>query len=292
MTCFALRTLLAGLALSATITPLSAQQAEELWRLTGLNGPESVAYDPVSGMIFFANMGADPMAKDGDGTIAVIGADGAMVTAGWATGLDAPKGMAAFGGKLYSADIDQIVEIDIASGAVLNRHPVPGAVMLNDVAAAPDGRIFVSDTMTNTEHLFQDGAMTVFASGPVLMGVNGLTVVDGALIAAVLGDLSAGFDKIKPGPVVSIDLTSAAMTAYGAEGPVGILDGVASDGAGGVLVTDNMQGKVLRLMPGAAATEVATLAMGSADLEVIPAQGPILVPITPAGEVVALRLPE
>ena len=285
-----MRAALVPVAVLGLSTPVWAQSAEELWRLGGLNGPESVMHDPVSGMIFVSTMGADPMAKDGDGAIALIGSDGTLTKADWVTGLDAPKGMAASGGKLYSADIDQIVEIDIATGAVLNRYPVTGAVLLNDVAAAPDGRIFISDTMTNTVHLLKDGAVTTFASGPMLMGVNGLTVSDGALIAADLGDLSAGFDKIKPGPVVSIDLATAAITPYGAEGPVGILDGIESDGAGGMLVTDYMQGTVLRLLPGGTATVVATLALGSAGLEVIVAEKLILVPITPAGEVVGLRL--
>ena len=279
-----------GLACVLLASSSFAQTATEIWRTTGFSSPESVEWDAAAGVRYVSNMGADPMAKDGDGYIATLGTDGAIKTDKWVTGLDAPKGMAASGGKLYSADIDQIVEIDIATGAVLNRYPVTGAVLLNDVAAAPDGRIFISDTMTNTVHLLKDGAVTTFASGPMLMGVNGLTVSDGALLAADLGDLSAGFDKIKPGPVVSIDLATAAITPYGAEGPVGILDGIESDGAGGMLVTDYMQGTVLRLLPGGTATVVATLALGSADLEVIVAEKLILVPITPAGEVVGLRL--
>lgn len=276
--------------LALAALPAFAEPAE-LWRIEGLAGPESVARDPQSGMIFVSLMGQDPMAKDGDGAIAVIRADGTVAEGAWLTGLDAPKGMDATGGHLFAADIDRLVEIDIASAKVVASHPVEGAVMLNDVVALPDGRVFVSDTMTNTVHLLQDGAVTPFASGPMLTGVNGLAYVGDSLVAADLGDLSGGFENIKPGLVVRIDLATKAMSAFGAEGPVGILDGVEGDGAGGLYLTDYMQGKVLHLDPGGTPAEVAKLATGAADLEFLPEAGLILVPVTPLGSVVALKLP-
>ena len=62
-----------------------------------------------------------------------------------------------------------------------------------------------------------------------------------------------------------------------------------ADGAGGLLLTDNPAGTVLRLEAGGTATVIATVGAGAADLEVDPATGLILVPVTPANEVVALR---
>src|SRR3546814_10575543 len=67
----------------------------------------------------------------------------------WATGLDAPKGLALANNRLYVSDIDQLVAIDTATGAVAQRWPATGAKFLNDVVADMDGRVFVSDMVTN-----------------------------------------------------------------------------------------------------------------------------------------------
>lgn len=276
---------LAGVLLASTSF---AQTATEVWRTTGFSSPESVEWDAAAGVLYVSNMGADPMAKDGDGYIATMGTDGAIKTDKWVTGLDAPKGMAIVAGKLYTADVDQLVEIDIASATVTNRYPAPGSVLLNDVMAAPDGRIFVSDTFGNSVWVLEGGAMAIFAQDPMLMGANGLTVIGNALIVANLGDASQGFDKIKPGSVVSIDLASKAITPFGSADPAGVLDGIEPDGAGGTLITDNMGGRLLQQAPGGAATEVAKLEPGAADMEFVADQGLIIVPLTPSNTVIGL----
>ena len=282
------RTVGAGVAGLLLAGAVQAQTATEIWRTTGFSAPESVEWDAGAGLFYVTNMGADPMAKDGDGYIGTLGADGVIKTDKWVTGLDAPKGMAIQGGKLFTADIDQLVEIDIASGQVTNRYPAAGAVLLNDIIAAPDGRVFVSDTFGNSVWVLEGGAMAIFAQDPMLMGANGLTLDGNALIVANLGDVSQGFDKIKPGMVVSVDLTTKAITAYGSADPSGVLDGVEPDGAGGVLITDNMGGRLLQQAPGGAAVQVGTLEPGAADLEFVADQGLVVVPLTPSNTIIGL----
>ena len=131
--------------------------------------------DAATGVIYVANMGTDPMAHDRDGYIAILGRDGTITTDKWLTGLDAPKGMDIVGGTLYTADLDTIVEIDIASASIRNRYKVEGAKLLNDVVAAPDGRVFVSDTFANTIYVLDGGVVSPFLTDPMPMGINGLT---------------------------------------------------------------------------------------------------------------------
>lgn len=281
---------LAAATMAFLLTTSSAMaEVTELWRTTGFSGPESVEWDEAAGLAYVSNMGADPMAADGDGYISTLGADGAILTDKWVTGLNAPKGMAAAGGKLYAADLTELVEIDIATAAVTNRYPAVGAVFLNDVTAAPDGRIFASDTFGNSVWVLEGGAMSIFAQDPALMGVNGLTVIGGALVAANLGDASEGFDKIKPGWVVSVDLETKAVTPFGSADPSGVLDGVEPDGKGGVIFTDYMGGRLMQQAPGGSAAEIAKLELSAADLDFVPQQGLILVPLTGANTVVALK---
>ena len=266
----------------------TAQTATEVWRTTGFSSPESVEWDATAGVLYVSNMGADPMGKDGDGYIGTLGTDGVIKTDKWVTGLDAPKGMAVVGGKLYAADIDQLVEIETATAAITNRYPATGATLLNDMVAAPDGRIFVSDTFGNSVWVLDGGTMSLFVQDPALIGANGLTIEGNALIVANLGDISQGFEKIKPGYVVSVDLTSKAITPYGSSDPSGALDGVEPDGAGGVLITDNMGGRLLQQAPGGAAIEAGKLEPGAADLEIIADQGLVIVPLTPANTVIGM----
>lgn len=271
------------------LAPLAHAETAVAWKLDGFIGPESVGRDPATGRIFVSNFGKDPMAKDGDGFLSEITKDGAVVKMDWVTGLDGPKGIDFVGGKLYVADIDQLVEIDMASGQVTNRFKADGAKFLNDVAAGPDGKVYVSDTFGNAVYVLDGGKLGLLVQDDRLMGANGLMVDGGSLLVADLGDISGGFDKIKPGPVVKVDLATKAIASYGAEGPVGVLDGIEPDGKGGVWLTDNPAGKVLNLKPGGTATGFATVGAGAADLEIDPADGLILVPITPANEVVALK---
>lgn len=267
---------------------LAHAEATEVWRLGGFNGPESVGRDPATGRLYVSNYGADPMARDGDGFISIITADGSIERLDWVIGLDGPKGIDFAGGKLFVADLDQLVEIDTVSGEITARHRVEGAQLLNDVAAGPDGRIYVSDTLGAAVHVLENGVVSLLVRDPLLNGANGLLVEGDTLLVAELGDLSGGFENIKPGPVMQIDLATMTITAYGAEGPVGVLDGVESDGEGGLLLTDFMAGTVLQLQPGGTASLVATVGQGAADLEVDPTNGLILVPVSPANEVVAL----
>ena len=260
------------------------------WKLDGFTGPESVAMDPATGAIYVSNFGVDPMKKDGDGFISTITADGKIANLNWVTGLDSPKGMDVVGGKLYVSDLDQVVEIDTASGQVTGRYPAEGAKFLNDVVAGPDGKVYVSDTFGAAVYVLDQGKVSLFVQDPMLMGANGLMIDGGSLLVADLGDISKGFDKITPGPVVKVDLATKAMSAYGAEGPVGILDGIEPDGKGGVYLTDNPAGTVLQLSPGGTAVVVATVGAGAADLEVDAKDGLILVPATPMNTVIALKL--
>lgn len=284
------RAALTGLLLTfATLAPLAHAQTTELWRLGGFVGPESVARDPATGKFYVSSFGKDPMSKDGDGVLSIITADGQIEKMDWLTGLDAPKGLDIAGGKIFVTDIDRLLEIDIASAQVINSYTTDGVQFLNDVAIGPDGKVYVSDTFASAVYVLEGGTLSLFAQDKLLAGANGLFVQDGALLVADLGDISGGFDKVTPGPVVKIDLATKAMTAYGAEGPVGVLDGVEPDGAGGLLLTDNPAGTVLSLQPGGTASVIATVGAGAADLEVDPDTGLILVPITPANEIVALK---
>lgn len=172
--------LFAALFFAANI--LNAQKLEKIWETTGLKTPESVIYYPEKDIIFVANINGDSSAKDGNGFISILNTDGKIKTLEWVKDLNAPKGMAIFKGKLYVADVDQLVEIDIEKGTITARYEAPGAVFLNDVTACMNGMIFVSDTRTAKIHVLNDGKFTVWMEGKPLETPNGLMAEKGKLL--------------------------------------------------------------------------------------------------------------
>ena len=162
--------------------PLNAQKLEKVWETkVDLRTPESVLFDEDRDVMYVANINGDPSEKNGSGFISILNSDGSEKTLEWVKNLNAPKGMALKEGKLYVSDIDQLVEIDIKSGKVLQKYDAPGAVFLNDVAVCGNGIVFVSDTRTAKIHALIDGKFTVWMEGSPLENPNGLFTEGGKL---------------------------------------------------------------------------------------------------------------
>jgi hypothetical protein len=124
-----------------------------VWRVAeGIATPESVLYDATLDRYLVSNINGTPVEADNNGYITEIGPDGKVTKAKFIEGgagktkLDAPKGMAIVGNVLYVSDITQVRKFDAKTGAPKGDIPIKDSVFLNDVAVAPDGRVFVSDS--------------------------------------------------------------------------------------------------------------------------------------------------
>lgn len=187
--------------------------------------PESAAFDEDNEIWYVSNIGAgdDFAAKDGNGYISRLDADGNMLEARWVEGLDAPKGMAILDGTLYVADVDQIVPITIeadGSGTLLTPVAVDGAQFLNDVAAnIIDGSLYVTDTFGNAIYRIPPGGTPeLFLQDDNLENPNGVLVDGTKLIVGSVGSLT---DFTDLAPMWSIDLTAQTPTAT----QIGALEG-------------------------------------------------------------------
>jgi len=112
----------------------------------GFQTPESVKWDSAQDVYFVSNINGAPGAKDGNGYITRLGPAGMVMDSAFIKGLNAPKGLALAHDTLWVADIDQVRAFNARTGAPVATVPVPGAIFLNDIAAAPDGSLYVTDT--------------------------------------------------------------------------------------------------------------------------------------------------
>jgi DNA-binding beta-propeller fold protein YncE len=200
--------------------------------------------------------------------------------------------------RLYVSDITDLVEIDVDNGKI-KRFNAPRSAFLNDVVSDNQGNIYVSDTITNTIYKLDGNSNTsslqAWLQSPQLNGPNGLHIdnTKNKLIVASLGDFS------KPGAGIEVvDLKSKSITTLGREGmtsPFGGLDGIESDTTDThYYVTDNPAGKVYTV--NANGTGYGTLIdlhiQGAADLEFIPSQSTIIIPLMQDKKLVAYKLAE
>src|SRR5688572_31240453 len=122
------------LAFTLSVLSISAQTLTPKWKTEAtLLVPESVLLDSKNNVLYVACIDGKPEDKDGNGYVAQVGLDGKIKNLKWATGMNAPKGMGLHNGKLYVADIDRVVVIDVATGKIASTVPIEGAKFLNDV---------------------------------------------------------------------------------------------------------------------------------------------------------------
>jgi hypothetical protein len=181
---------LVGLIASLFVFCSQAQAAPKLlWETKGFAQPESVVIDPATGAIYVSNIAGAVMQKDGNGFISKLNGSGRLVTRQWVKGLNSPTGLGLHDRTLYVADVDQLVEINAASGEILQRYLAKGAILLNGVAVDADGAVYVSDTPTNTIWRLKDGSFEPWLANDKLNGPNGLLVQGDTLIVASLGKI-------------------------------------------------------------------------------------------------------
>lgn len=295
----------AGGAVDARPTPTAAAPSSAARRVafaSGFRQPESVLYDAEQDVYFVSNIVGAPAAKDGKGFISRLTPDGKVETLEWVSGgrndvtLNAPKGMAITGDTLWVSDIDVVRGFHRVTGASVATIDLTadGAVFLNDLAAAPNGAIYVSDTQIkpdergnmahpSTDRLFRigpDRVATIAISTDRFMRPNGI-VIDAAnerlLVASFGGDTIFAW---KPG---SGNLTPLASGA-------GQFDGLVMIEDGRVFATSQATGSVYELTDRGLVERIARLP-GAADLGYDAKRRRLLIPLLGQNRVEIYEVP-
>jgi sugar lactone lactonase YvrE len=268
----------------------------------GLKQPESVLHDADQDVYFVSNIDGPSAMKDGRGFISRVRPDGSIEALGWvASGkngvaLDAPKGMAITGDTLWVTDIDVVRGFDRRSGVPIATIDLAaqGAVFLNDLVAAPNGALYVTDTqitpdergnMTHpgTDRLFRIGpdrvVSTAFSSDR-FMRPNGIALdrrAERFLIASFGGDTIFAW---KPG--------SGNLEALAA-GP-GQFDGIEITDDGRVFITSQSTASLWELRDHRLMEVILNLP-GAADLGYDAKRRRLIVPLTGSNRVEMYEVP-
>lgn len=147
--------LVAFAALACAEKPAAVADAPLAVVSEGLSTPESVLWDASHNVWYVSNINGSPLAKDDNGYILRLSADGAKLdSVPFINGADAditlnaPKGMALVGDTLWVADIDAIRAFDVNTGNTVTTLELAAqnATFLNDVAVGGDGSIYITDS--------------------------------------------------------------------------------------------------------------------------------------------------
>lgn len=160
--------------------------------IEGLDLPECLVVDPVSGDIFVSNVVTDSEGywdKDNNGFISRLSPDGQIKDLHWLTSSDAmpihgPKGMCILNGKLYFNDIDTLKYCSLDNPSKVQTINISGAAQLNDLAT--DGQnIWTTDTAKGKIFCITPNGDVIEKCN--LEAVNGVTCIGGKVFAVSWG---------------------------------------------------------------------------------------------------------
>lgn len=265
----------------------------------GFLTPESVLHELTSDTYLVSNINGSPLDKDDNGFISKLSPEGQVLELKWIDGsapdveLNAPKGLGVSNGKLYVADIDVIRTFDVATGKPGAQIKVDGASFLNDVAVAPDGTVYVSDTglkagkdgalePAKKDAIYKvssDGKLSTLIKGEQLGLPNGLYAdATGLLVATWLGSLYR----------VTLDgKQEAATKAPGAQ-----LDGLIQTADGQVLLSSWEKSTVYVGTPDGQFSPLMADLKAPADLGYDSKRGQVLVPLFTENSIQIQKVPQ
>jgi DNA-binding beta-propeller fold protein YncE len=182
-------TLLVPFTFCLVVTKSQNHQLVKKWETDSVfKVPESVLFNKAANVLYVTNIdGKDPWGADGLGSVGKMDADGKNVIVDWVTGLQAPKGMGLYKGKLYVADLKEIVVINTKSGVIENRIVVAGAEGLNDISIDSKGTVYVSDSKAKRVYQVKGEKATLLLDS--LKGPNGVLAHKKALYLLDAGSL-------------------------------------------------------------------------------------------------------
>ena len=260
----------------------------------GFAQPESVLHDTEADVYLVSNIAGSPLEADDNGFISRVAPDGRVLARDWIDGrkpevrLDAPKGMAIVGDVLFVADLGHVRRFDRRTGRPMGDIALEGTLLVNDLVAAPDGSVYVTDLGLSSSGVLEPskgaiyridagGAVHEVARGEALGNPNGLAWKDGLLVATFgSGEL--------------LRLSASGQPEAPHRVPAGQLDGLLVLGDGRVAVSSWESGTVYAGPEGGELRALVSGIQGPADLGYDKTRERLLIPVFLDGRVLIVPL--
>jgi len=255
--------------------------------------PESFIVDPDTGTYYISNV--HPGRENNNGYITTLDKELNVLKHKFVEGgrdgvvLNDPKGMAIVGDTLWVADLTVVRAFNKTTGENTANVSLEGfgAIFLNDVAAGPDGVIFVSDTRKNAVFSIattNDNAVSILAEGDKLNSPNGLywdanekllyvACWDGGTILTINAEGTIGTFMVKPRQFAH-------------------LDGIDRDVDGTFFVSDYQKNVVYRITPDGQVRALPLTLKTPADISLDRANNRLLIPEFEANRITVFDLSE
>jgi sugar lactone lactonase YvrE len=248
----------------------------KVWEVkSGLEVPESATFNPYDKTIYVSSIVGKFDVKDGVGYISKINLKGEIIQKEWVKGLNAPKGMSFTKSKLYITDMDRLLEIEVISGKILKEYKNSHFKDLNDVAVAPDGKVYVTDSGSDCLFVVGKDSLEIFIQSTEIQGMNGICIENNNIY------IGAG-DKL-----LSIDTNTKSIKAIATN--TGYVDGLLKIDKS-TFLTSNWGGTILMIVLGKSPEKLLESKIHAADLGYIPSKHLLLVPTFTENTVVAYKL--
>jgi DNA-binding beta-propeller fold protein YncE len=248
----------------------------KVWEIKGgLEVPESATFNPYDKTIYVSSIVGKFDQKDGIGYISKINLKGEIIQKEWIKGMNAPKGMSFTKNRFYVTDMDRLLEIEIPSGKILKEYKNSQYKDLNDVAVAPNGKVYVTDSGSDCLFVVGKDSLEIFIQSPEIQGMNGICIENNNIY------IGAG-DKL-----LSIDATTKSITPIASN--AGYVDGLIKIDKN-TFITSDWGGKIQLIVVGKSPEKLLESKINAADLGYIPSKGLLLVPTFTGNTVVAYKL--
>jgi len=238
--------------------------------------PESIIYDSKRDILYVTSY-----FNGGEEYISKMTTSGQIEKLDWVTGLSMPTGMVIVEDKLFTVDRRSLYEINIETGEILNKLPIPNAQFPNDIVADENGNLYISDTQANAVYKFSNGNFEVWLQSAEIPRPNGLFINDGKLLVGLSDE----------GCIKSINLDNKNIEEFIFVGSGSNIDGIKLTESGEFLISD-YNGRIFLLNKTGELTELLnrkTPQKFCADFEYIKERKLLLVPSLFNNEITAYK---
>ena len=260
-------------------TSLKNPELQLLWVTdTILSDIESVIYDKKNDIIYTSSINGNWLKKGGIGFISKLDLSGNITTHKWINNLEGPTGLTIFNDKLYVADFENVVEIDIDKSKITNTTFVEGTKRINDLTVTNDGAIYGTGTL--------QGKLFSIENKKVSILKNDLARPNGILVQG--DNLLLGLSGLKSVNTYNLKTKSMETLTKGIINP----DGITAIGNGDYLVS-SWQGTIHYVYKNGdkkLLLDTSKKGINAADIHYIPSKNILLVPAMLKHKLMAYKL--